>query len=162
MGSGSSSAYAGTHGSSQPYAPSYGVTKPMRQHDVDRGIYGTSGYTRNPTAKPIKEAINGDYIGDKHTNRQFIYAIDLDGNIVIGERNGNGRDGDPTPHPTLIGGKNPRVQVAGILDVRGGKIYSYDDRSGHFKPNHRSLEAADEAFSKLPANLFHRHFRRRH
>lgn len=134
----------------------------MRERDRERGVYGPGGYRKNPTAQRIEDVIHGNYVGDKHTNRSFTYVVDLQGNIIIGERNGNGRDGDPTPHPTLIGGKSPKVQMAGILDVRGGKIYSYDDRSGHFKPNHRSLAAADEAFDKLPRSLFHRHFRRRH
>ena len=82
------------------------------------------------------------------------YVIDLDGNIIIGKRNGNGRYGLPTPHPTLIGGRDPQVKMAGIVDIRGGKIFSYDKRSGHFKPNDKSMHVADEAFAKLPKSLF--------
>ena len=38
------------------------------------------------------------------------------------------------PHPTLVGGANPQVRAAGIVDIRGGRIYSADNTSGHFKP----------------------------
>ena len=62
--------------------------------------------------------------------------------MIIGDRNGNGRTPSktPTPHPTLIGGKDPKVKMAGILDIRGGKIYSYDDRSGHSSLNNNHLK----------------------
>lgn len=40
--------------------------------------------------------------------------------------------------------------MAGILDIRGGKIYSYDDRSGHYRPNSESMKWADEAFKNYP------------
>lgn len=162
MGSGRSGLYAGTVGSSQPYASSYAVMPDMLERDKHSGVYNEDdGYTTNPTAKPIGEMINGNYLGDKRTNGTFIYAVDTNGDIVVGKRNGNGKVGLATPHPTLIGGKNPKVKIAGILDVRGGKIYSYDDRSGHFKPNSKSLEAADTAFGKLPKALFHKKFQKR-
>lgn len=160
MGSGRSGIYSGTFGSSQSYAPSYAVMPDMRKADKERGIYGAGGYAKNPTAMPIVDAIRGNYIGDKHTNRLFTYVIDTKGTIIIGERNGRGTRGDPTPHPTLIGGKNPKVIVAGMLDIRGGKIYSYDHMSGHFKPNAKSLAAAKAAFEKLPKTLFHKKYRR--
>lgn len=161
MGSGRSGLYSGTEGSSQPYVEAYSVMPDMLKHDKKSGVYDEGGYAKNPTAKPIAEMINGNYLGDKHTNGTFIYAVDSKGDIVVGKRNGNGKEGLATPHPTLIGGKNPKVKIAGILDVRGGKIYSYDDRSGHFKPNSKSLEAADAAFGKLPRTLFHKKFQKR-
>ena len=161
MGSGYSGLYSGTSGSSQPYSPSYAVVEDMMNWDIERGIYDEFGYGKNPTARNIEEYICGNYIIDKNTNGIFTYVIDLKGKIIIGRRNGNGSSGDPTPHPTLIGGKNPKVQMAGILEIRGGKIYSYDNKSGHFKPNIKSMEVADEIFSKLPAKLFHKRFKRR-
>lgn len=82
------------------------------------------------------------------------YVIDMEGNIILGKRNGNGREGIPTPHPTLIGGENPRVQMAGLVKIRGGKIISYDNQSGHFKPNIQSMPIADKAFGKLPSSVF--------
>ena len=160
MGSGKSGLYSGTFGSSQPFSPSYSVMPDMNAADRDHGIYDDHGYEKNPTARNIEDAILGNYIGDKHTNRKFTYVIDLGGNIIIGERNGNGPGGDATPHPTLIGGRDPKVIVAGILDVRGGKIYSFDNQSGHFKPNIKSLEAAKKAFEKLPKPLFHKKYGR--
>jgi len=39
-----------------------------------------------------------------------------------------------TPHPSLISGKDSKVKMAGMVDIWNGKIYSCDDRSGHFKP----------------------------
>lgn len=78
----------------------------------------------------------------------------MSGNIIIGERNGNGYNGKATPHPTLIGGENPRVQMAGILTVENGKIVSYNHMSGHFKPNIKSMDAAHKAFGRLPRYLF--------
>lgn len=122
MGSGSGS-YTGTGSSSQPFAPTYHVEKSMRQYDIDNGTYHDGKYDVNPTAKPLASMINGNYIGNKSVNEDNLpYVIDKQGNIIVGKRNGNGRDGAPTPHPTLIGGKDPEVQMAGILKIRGGKI----------------------------------------
>ena len=87
-------------------------------------------------------------------NADMPYVIDLKGNIILGKRNGNGRDGVPTPHPTLIGGKDPQVQMAGIVHIQGGKIASYDNQSGHYKPNKKSMSVADEAVGKLSPSLF--------
>ncbi len=78
----------------------------------------------------------------------------MDGNIIVAERNGNGFKGKGTPHPTLVGGKNPRVKMAGILHLDKGKIVSYDNMSGHFKPNIKSMDVAMKAFDKLPSYLF--------
>ena len=109
----------------------------MHQKDIKSGVFHDGHYDRNPTAENLKDKINGNYIGDKRTNFEVPYVIDLNGNIIIGRRNGNGRGEGalPTPHPTLIGGKDPKVQMAGILKVSGGKISSYDNNSGHYKPN---------------------------
>ncbi len=105
--------------------------------------------------------INGNYIGDKHTNIEMPYVIDLDGNIILGRRNGNGKDGASTPHPILIGGKDPQVQMAGIVYISGGKIASYNNRSGHYKGRIKSMQVADEAFGKLPSKLFKKGQRKR-
>lgn len=155
MGSGSGSSYNGTRGGSQPYASFYHVEPKMHQMDIKNGTFHDGHYDKNPSAKNIKDMINGNYIvGKTYNNDNMPYVIDLKGNIILGKRNGNGRDGLPTPHPTLIGGKDPKVKMAGIVKIRGGKIYSYDNQSGHFKPNEKSMEAAHEAFGKLPSVLF--------
>lgn len=153
MGSGVSGSYSGTTEKSQSYAKDYGVTPEMKQFDIDRGVYNGK-YEKNPTAKNINEIINGEYLFSKSTSKSYTYVIDMDGNIIIGERNGNGFDGKATPHPTLIGGVNPRVQMAGILTIKNGKIESYNHMSGHFKPNIKSMDVAHEAFGKLPSYLF--------
>ena len=155
MGSGISGNYTGTRPTeaSQPYASSYGVTPEMLQFDIDRGVYNGS-YERNPTAKNIYDAINGEYIISARRDRYLTYVIDMDDNIIVAERNGNSFGGKATPHPTLIGGKNPRVKFAGILHLNSGKIISYDHMSGHYKPNIKSMNVAKKAFSKLPSYLF--------
>ena len=154
MGSGASGSYGGGGSGSQPYAPSYHVEKGMHERDVKNGTYHDGHYDKNPTAKNINDMINGNYIGGKTTNIDMPYVIDLNGNIILGKRNGNGREGAPTPHPTLIGGKDPQVQMAGIVHIQGGKIASYDNQSGHYKPSSKSMSVADEAFGKLPSTLF--------
>lgn len=153
MGSGAGGSY-GSGSGSQPYAPSYHVEKSMHENDIKNGTYHDGHYDKNPTAKNINDMINGNYIGNKNTNIVMPYVIDMDGNIILGRRNGNGRDGAPTPHPTLIGGKDPQVQMAGMVHIQGGKIASYDNNSGHYKPNSKSMGVADEAFGKLPSILF--------
>ena len=86
-------------------------------------------------------------------NGQYMYVVNEEGSIIVGSRGG-----ERMPHPTLIGGENPQVLGAGIVDIRGGRIYSVDNASGHFKPGAGSLEAAQAAFGKLPPAVFHRNF----
>lgn len=154
MGSGIKGPYGGSSSGSQPFAPSYHVDAAMHEKDIKDGIIHNGRYDKNPTAQNINDMINGNYIGDKRTNIAMPYVIDMDGNIILGRRNGNGKDGAPTPHPTLIGGNDPQVQMAGIVHIHGGKIASYDNKSGHFKPNAKSMQVADKAFGKLPPILF--------
>ncbi|MNI93901.1 hypothetical protein D3C73_1519210 [compost metagenome] len=78
-----------------------------------------------------------------------MYAVDTHGNIIIGTRADK-----RMPHPTLIGGENPHVQAAGIVEIRGGQIYKVDNASGHYKPSNESLKTPEEAFSKLPTSAF--------
>jgi len=159
MGSGYSGMYHGTHGSSQRYASSYKVCKDMKKYDISRGICSEKDvYIKNPTAKNIKSMINGNYIGNKNTNGIFVYAITTKGDIIVGKRNGNGKDGLATPHPTLIGGKNPKVKMAGMLEIAGGKIKSFNNESGHFKPNKKSMPTAKKIFEELGKNLFHKEY----
>ncbi len=46
-----------------------------------------------------------------------------------------------------------------MVDIRGGKIHSVDNMSGHFKPGNGSLQNAENAFSNLPSNVFHKNFK---
>ena len=131
------------------------MSKAVCTREMSKTVPSTMGtMIRTPTAKNINDMINGNYIGGKTTNIDMPYVIDLNGNIILGKRNGNGREGAPTPHPTLIGGKDPQVQMAGIVHIQGGKIASYDNQSGHYKPSSKSMSVADEAFGKLPSTLF--------
>ncbi len=183
VGSGVSGLYVGTYGAiegadgvgagnnaksvdserrSQPYADSYGVTPDMLQYDKDRGVYSEeTGYTCNPTTVNARDNVRKGVIVDhegKPMNGSYTYAVRENGELVIGKRNGNGKDGKATPHPTLIGGKEPRVKVAGTVTMSDGKIVKYDNESGHFKPNDLSMHEADKAFSQLPDTVFHRNF----
>lgn len=159
MGSGRSGIYKGTSGSSQPYARIYNVCKDMKEWDIKRGICSKNGsYSKNPTVAKLQDLVKGNYIGDKRTNYHVPYVITPKGTIIIGKRNGNGKTGLPTPHPTLIGGKNPKVMCAGILEISGGKIKSINVDSGHYKPNVKSLPKAKKIFEKMSKNLFHKKY----
>jgi hypothetical protein len=150
MGSGSN----GPYGKSQPYAPTYHVERSMHKQDIARGVFHDGHYDPNPTAMNLNDMIKGNYLGDKRTNIDMPYVITRNGDIIVGRRNGNGKTGLATPHPTLIGGRNPEVAMAGMLHINGGKIASYDAHSGHFKPNKKSLPVANTSFVKLPKILF--------
>lgn len=186
MGSGVSGLYSGTYGAvaaggaggsgqkdkgsgsssserkSQPYASSYGVTDEMLEYDKDRGVFSDEkGYSLNPTAVDAVNSVrDGVLVGHdgKPMDGSYTYAVKENGDLVIGKRNGNGKEGKATPHPTLVGGKDPKVRIAGIVTMSKGKIVKYDNESGHFKPNNLSMPAADEAFLKLPSSAFHRNF----
>lgn len=183
VGSGVSGLYSGTYGAklaagevetggdtnggtgernSQPYASSYGVTSDMLRYDKDRGVYSDElGYARNPTAVNARDSVRDGVLIDhegKPMDGHYTYAVKENGELVIGERNGNGKDGKTTPHPTLVGGRGPRVKVAGMVTMSNGKIVKYDNESGHFKPSNLSMPEADKAFSQLPESAFHRNF----
>lgn len=86
-----------------------------------------------------------------------MFVIDLEGNIFIGNR-----DGQRNPHPTLIGGKNPQVLAAGMIDIRKGKIYLVNNESGHFKPGNESLTIIKQKFGEIPKQYFHKNFQGYH
>lgn len=54
-----------------------------------------------------------------------------------------------SPHPTLIGGKDPKVICAGMITFSKGKIVSVNNNSGHYKPNIKSMELVDNFLFKL-------------
>ena len=89
-----------------------------------------------------------------------MYVIDSEDNIIIGTRTrGFTENGKGFPHPTLVGGKNPQVQGAGIIEIRGGKIYKIDNASGHFQPGVESLERTEKIFhEKIPSKYFSNDF----
>lgn len=128
--------------------------------DEAAGVLANGKYIKNPTAQNLSDLVTeSGRIGGKNMNGQHMYVITQDGQIIIGTR-GKTAAGETLrmPHPTLIGGQNPQVLGAGMVDIRAGKIYSIDNASGHFKPGAGSLEAAREAFSKLPTKVFDKNF----
>ena len=133
----------------------YTVDPVMQAKDIETGVLIDGAYIKNPTAKNISDLIKpgSNYVGNSKMNGQFMYVVDMNGNIVIGSR-----AGQHMPHPTLIGGTNPTVQGAGIVEIRGGKIYSMDNSSGHFKPDSNCMTSAQNAFGQLPSNVFHKDF----
>ncbi|WP_432775091.1 hypothetical protein AAFJ72_17995 [Brevibacillus gelatini] len=137
--------------SSKVEGPSYFKVDPAMQADDEAaGVLKNGSYIKNPTAKNLSDFITvSGKIGSKQMSGQYMYVVDTNGNIVIGTR-----AGQKMPHPTLIGGENPKVKAAGIVEIRGGQIYKIDNSSGHFKPSAESLKAAEEAFGKLPSSAF--------
>lgn len=124
-------------------------------HDKESGTYlDDLGYCPNLTATNINDAIikNKIYVQGKVANGQFTYIIYVSGNFIIRWR--NGLEEFQTPYPSLISGKDFKVKMAGMVDIRNGKIHSCDDRSWHFKPNSKSMKYANTAFGKLPKELF--------
>lgn len=127
----------------------------MQAKDIEMGVLIDGAYIKNPTSQNMSDLIKpgSNYVGNSKMNGQFMYVVDTNGNIVIGSR-----AGQHMPHPTLIGGTNPTVQGAGIVEIRGGKIYSIDNASGHFKPDSSCMTSVQNAFGQLPTNVFHKDF----
>jgi len=152
MGSGVGGNY-GSGGGSQPYAPSYHVTSDMMSKDkADPDIYNpNTGYFKNPTATDLASAVNGNRImfNGNSAEGTMTYVMDKDGNIIFGKRINPNDSRKRAPHPTLIGGKDPQVQCAGMITFHKGRIASVDDRSGHFRPNSKSLEKVNQALQRL-------------
>jgi hypothetical protein len=155
-----SGAYAGNKAASniaeKASGAGYNVDPSMQAKDIEMGVLHDGAYIKNPTAQNINDLVkpNSNYLGGKQMNGQYMYVVDLDGNIIIGTR-----AGQHMPHPTLVGGTNPTVQGARIVDIRGGKLYSVDNGSGHFKPDLSSLKDVEKAFENLPSNIYHKDFK---
>lgn len=149
MGSGSSSSY----NCSQPYAELYSVISKMLKKDKENtSIYNNEkGYFKNPTATDLMQSIEGNYIylNKQKANGTFTYVLDKNGKIIFGKRSNPNGSNLRSPHPTLIGGKNPKVQCAGIITFKNGKIDSIDNRSGHYRPNIKSLDKVDNILNEL-------------
>ena len=79
MGSGSGGNYSGGGGGSQPYAPTYHVTKDMMDRDKqDVNIYNPKiGYYKNPLASSIQDAIVGDqvYMNGRSADGNFKFFL---------------------------------------------------------------------------------------
>ena len=139
----------------------YDVVPEMAEIDMERGTLVNNSYIKNPSAKDITTYVNNsNYLGTGGKkgalNGEYMYIIDTNNNIIIGNRVTNQvvkKYG--LPHPTLLGGENPQVQGAGIIEIRGGKIYRVDNASGHFQPGTESLKRTEEVFrEKIPEKYF--------
>ena len=153
MGSGSSPLYSGTNGGSQPYAESYSVVRSAKEMDMrDPDIYDPkTGYFRNPTATSLLNSHNDFYFifNGERAHGSFTYVLNLDGDIIFGKRCNPNNPEKRSPHPTLIGGKDPRVQCAGMLEFKNGHIYSINNQSGHYRPNILSMVKVDAIMNRL-------------
>lgn len=131
----------------------------LRAKDRAEQVLVNDSYIRNPKtyildASYVRGPGGKIEINGVLANGEYMYVVDLENNIILGSRAGH------MPHPTLIGGKNPRVQAAGMVDIRGGLIKEIDNVSGHYKPPGNTIAAAQRAFqNKLPAKSFHREFK---
>ncbi len=155
MGSGSHgpSYGGGSGGGSQPYAPFYHVVPSMMERDKeDHNIYDPDyGYFTNPLAAPIQSTIkNGQIQMNGHSaSGTYTFVVDKNGNIVFAKRFNPNNSKSRAPHPTLIGGKDPVVQCAGMIHIEKGRIVWYNNDSGHFRPNKKSLATVEKALTKL-------------
>ena len=151
MGSGSGGAYS--YGGSQPYAPTYHVVSSMMAKDKqDSNIYNpNTGYFKNPLASTIQDAIVNDqvHMNGRTASGTYTYVLDKNGNIIFAKRFNPNNSHSRAPHPTLIGGKNPEVQCAGMIHFDKGRITWYNNESGHFRQNGKSLDKVDLAIEKL-------------
>lgn len=150
MGSGAKGAYSS--GGSQPYQPTYHVVKSMLELDRKAGIYKPGrGYFKNPSRTDLEKAIDGDTImfNGRKAEGDFMYVLDTGGHIIFGERRNPYNSKGRSPHPTLVGGKDPVVQAAGLIHLKDGQIVSFDDQSGHFRPSSKSMDKMEAALRKL-------------
>ncbi len=162
MGTKSTSSYSGA-GGSQPYADTYHVVDAELNNDKkDPDIYNpTTGYFQNPTATMLENAVQHDsfYIEGSKANGQYAYVMSQSGDIIFGKRSNPINPLKRSPHPTLIGGKDPEVQNAGMITFRNGKIYSVDNNSGHYRPDIKSMEKTDKILEEMcnrNPKLFHK------
>ena len=122
--------------------------------DVDINV--TSGNANKLTLNTQSGKFKLSNGNDMSTSGEgLMYVIDEFDNIYIG-----GRNGMSLPHPTLIGGKNPNVKCAGMIQFNNGRISEITNNSGHFKPSNSALQQAETIFKqKLQANSFDSQFK---
>ncbi len=147
---------------SQEYSESYNVLADMRNSDErNKDVYDRDEYLKNPSSRNLREAINDNNIyqhDEKIADGKYIYVLDMNDNIIFGQRENN-NGGSYAPHPMLIGGKNPKVQCAGEIEIKCGKIYKVNNYSGHYKPHRKSLAKVKAYMQKLydeKPSLFHK------
>jgi hypothetical protein len=125
-------------------------------------------------------------VGPDFRNGTFQYVVDVNGDILVGQRwipdppsprpyfsnpledfvdrikqFVTPKRGSNVPTQMLIGGKDPEFLAAGRLHVTGGKIDWFDNVQDPDAPPRESvprgtLDVAEEAFKRLPADIFAR------
>ena len=160
MGSGPGGSYSESSSSwkSQDYAASYSVVSTEYDKDIKNSyVYNkNTGYYKNPTTTNINDAIknNNVYFEGHKANGKYTYALKTNGELVFAKRASKDR-GKRSPHPSLIGGKNPTVKMAGMIDIRNGKIYDVNADSGHYRPNIKSLSKVENMlYNTYGNNIF--------
>jgi hypothetical protein len=134
--------------------PRFSVGFDLKWQDIDAGVLTPEGYQLNPKLQNLESLLDpSGKLGGKTLSGNYMYVVDDQGAVYIGTR-----AGQHMPHPTLIGGEDPTVLAAGEIDIRGGRIYSINNLSGHFQPSPQSLGTMYRAFSRLPDTAFRRDF----
>ena len=88
-----------------------------------------------------------------------MYVVNINDNIIIGNRATGQIINGGLPHPTLIGEIDPKVQGAGIVNIREGKIIKIDNTSGLFRLDSSSLGKVEKLFlNKVPDKYYDRKF----
>lgn len=134
------------------------VEPDMHAKDITDGIVRQGQYPKNTLTFNLQEHISGngqikeiDSLKGVHGMRMFV--IDSQGNVLIGKRDPNGLI--RMPHPTLIGGKEPVILAAGMIEFSKGRIVSVNNASGHYKPQASTLQTAEQILRGiLPASSF--------
>lgn len=147
------------------------VDQTFKPADEALGVLVNGSYMLNPTAINVNNLVKNpsgtikfgsNYVHSPGAllNGKYMYVIDEFDNLIIGTRANNIQPFmGKAPHPTLLGGPNPKVQSAGIVEFRGGKIFKVDLESGHFKPSNNSLEVVKYFFrEKFIQTSFHSSF----
>ena len=139
---------------SQPYKDLYNVVPDMLKHDMkDEDIYNKeTGYFKNPSAFVLQDVVRSGTLFKNNNGKavyKLIYVVDEYNNIIVGERLNPNNPDKRSPHPALIGGKNPVVKCAGILEFRDNKIYSVSNQSGHYRPDIKSLKLVEKILQEL-------------
>jgi hypothetical protein len=153
----------------------YGVVPAMHADDRNRRFEDPAdrtvkpvwtaegGYAKNPSARSLSAVLSNGKVGGGFKDGLFMYVVNEDGEVIVGARlgqRGNVQDrATGMPHPTLVGGKDPKVLAAGEVEIRAGRIYRVNNQSGHYQPTRGALRATAKAFMKLPTTAFHTEFK---
>jgi hypothetical protein len=92
------------------------------------------GYKKQPLTYRVEKNIITEQGNLNLPDGTYNFVIDPVGEIILGIQNTR------YPHPSLLGGKTPRVKLAGEIHIRAGKLVLINNRSGHFSPSREALD----------------------